>query len=200
MTNGAVAARLVLEGDNMKSVLFSEIVHAPRASGLLGKLSPLAVYGFGAAIAMPLLVLALRSYGPDAPLAAIVLPLLVLLALPLCAGTPGRLEIRTRFDARHMRQTLDGALGTLGYVQSIGAPDRLRYVRATPVSWRIRTQGIHVRVNAHSLEVIGPVPTLRALQAVLGGAPAAPALSGLETVAGGMQISDNAGRVAGMAE
>lgn len=156
----------------MKSVLFSEIVHAPRASGLLGRLSPLAVYGAGAALALPLLVLVLRRYGPGAPLASIVLPLLAVLALPLCAVAPGRLEIRTRFDARHMHSPLDDALGTLGYTRVNASADRIRY--ACGGAWRRRTHDLNVRMGAHTLDITGPIPTLRALQAAL----AAPGLVG----------------------
>ena len=57
--------------------------------------------------------------------------------------------------------------------------------------------------SADALEVTGPIPILRALQAALAGtAPAKePAdLSRRETVAAAIQISDNAERVAGMAE
>ena len=184
----------------MKSVLFSEIVHAPRAAGLLGRRSPLAVYGVGAAIAMPLLVLALRRYAPSLPLATIVLPLLLLLALPLCLGTPGRLEIRTRFDARHLHAILDSTLDALGYVRVHADPDRIRYANGAATSWHRRTQGLSVRVGAHTLDLVGPIPTLRALQAALTGTPTGLAQPSRETVAGAMQISDNAGRVAGMAE
>ncbi|QNA90530.1 hypothetical protein G4G28_22155 [Massilia sp. Dwa41.01b] len=72
----------------MKSVMFSEIVHARRRVKLLGTLSPLTVYGLAVAIGMPLLVLALRSFNPDAPLAAIVLPLLAGLVLPSAPARP----------------------------------------------------------------------------------------------------------------
>ena len=186
----------------MKSVMFSEIVGAPRRVGLRG-LSPLAAYGLTLAIGTPLLVLALRLLDPGAPLAYIVLPVLAGLALPLCTPAPGRLDISTRFEARHLRATLDSALGDLGYAQVCAGPDRIRYATGGR-AWRARS--LSVRVRPHALEVIGPIRTLRALQAALAG-PADAAipvrdtdLSGRETVAAAIQISDNAERVAGMAE
>ncbi len=118
----------------MKSVTFSEIVKAPPA-GLRG-LSPLTAYGLTLAVGMPLLVLALRAFDPDAPLAAIVLPLLAGLALPLGASAPGRLDVGTRFDARHMRATLDASLTALGFHAMSTGPDRIRYLKAGASPWR----------------------------------------------------------------
>ena len=188
----------------MKSVTFSEIVKAPPA-GLRG-LPPLTAYGLTLVIGLPLLVLALRAFDPGAPLAAIVLPLLAGLALPLGASAPGRLDVATRFDARHMRATLDASLSALGFHAMRTEPDRIRYLKAGASLWR--AQSVSVRILPHSLEVVGPIPTLRSLQALLDGSaatPPAPAmqrsdLSNRESVAAAMQISDNAGRVAGMAE
>ena len=195
----------------MKSVMFSEIVHAHRGASGLGGLSPLTAYGLTLAIGMPLLVLVLRALDPGAPLAVIVLPMLAGLALPLWMGTPGRLEVSTRFDAAHMRHTLDETLATLGYVVAASRTGRLRYVNTSAKAWAIGAHAVHIRIHAHTFEVIGPIPTLRALQRALSGEAPAPAaapvakvrrtrLPSRETVAGAMQISDNAERVAGMAE
>ena len=140
-----------------------------------------------------------------APLACIVLPLLAGLALPLGSSAPGRLDVSTRFDAIHMRATLDSSLAALGFASSSAGPDHIRYVRAGTSGWR--AQSVSVRICRHTLEVVGPIPTLRSLQALLAGNadPAALArrrtdLSSRESVAAAMQISDNAERVAGMAE
>lgn len=191
----------------MKSVMFSEIVRTHCGGSMLRSLSPLTAYGLTVAIGMPLLVLALRALDPGAPLAVIVLPMLAGLALPLWAGTPGRLEVNTRFDAIHMRPTLDEVLAALGYVEAGPCAGQVRYLsKAGGGAWRARGQMVNVRIRPHSLDIVGPIPTLRALQQALSGAAAAPAalarnaLPSRETVAGAMQISDNAERVAGMAE
>ncbi len=188
----------------MKSVTFSDIVGAPRFQ--LCGLSPLTAYGLTLAIGMPLLVLALRAFDPNAPLAAIVLPVLAGLALPLGARAPGRLDVGTRFDARHLRITLDASLTALGYHTMSASSDRIRYLKAGASPWRAHS--VSVRIHPHSLEIVGPIPTLRRLQALLTGPAAAPRApvaahadhSLRESVAGITQISDNAGRVAGMAE
>lgn len=153
----------------MKSVMFSEVVPAQRSAGLLRTLSPLAAYGLTVAVGMPLLVLAMHLLDPSAPLAYIVLPVLAGLALPLCASAPGRLEVNTRFEACHMAGTLDTTLAALGYSRAAAAPGLLRYVKTGRPSWRNRAQNVNIRVQAHTLEVIGPVPVLRALQKALAG-------------------------------
>jgi hypothetical protein len=190
----------------MKSVMFSEIVQALRRAGLRG-LPPLTAYALTLAVGMPLLVLALRAAFPAAPLACIVLPMLAGLGLPLCTSAPGRLDVSTRFRARHMRTTLGSTLDAMGFTEACAGPERIRYVKAGASGWR--TQSVSVRIRPNVLEVIGPIPTLRALQGALAGtlATAAPApapqrtdAASLESVAAAMQISDNAKRVAGMAE
>jgi len=153
----------------MKSVMFSEVMPAPRRPGLLRTLSPLTAYGLTLAIGMPLLVVAMHLLDPTAPLAYIVLPLLAGLTLPLCAHAPGRLEVSTRFDACHMASTLDATLDSLGYARGDAAPGLLRYVKTARPTWRNRAHSVNVRVHAHALEVIGPVPVLRALQKALAG-------------------------------
>ena len=185
----------------MKSVTFSEIVGAPLA-GLRG-LSPLTAYGLTLAVGTPLLVLALRALDTEAPLASIVLPVLAGLALPLCISAPGRLDVNTRFDAIHMRARLDVSLAALGFTAASTGGERIRYTRAG--TWRGRS--VSLRIRPHTIEVVGPIPTLRSLQALLAGSadPAAVAarradLSSRESVAAAIQISDNAERVAGMAE
>ena len=153
----------------MKSVMFSEVMPAPRRPCLLRTLSPLTAYGLTLAIGMPLLVVAMHLLAPTAPLAYIVLPVLAGLVLPLCAHAPGRLEVSTRFDACHMASTLDATLDSLGYARGKSAPGLLRYVKTARPTWRNRAHNVNVRVHAHALEVIGPVPVLRALQKALAG-------------------------------
>jgi len=153
----------------MKSVMFSEVVPAQRHAGLLRTLSPLTAYGLTVAIGMPLLVLVMHLFDPTAPLAYIVLPVLAGLALPLCASAPGRLDVNTRFDACHMASTLDTTLASLGYVRADAGAGLLRYVKTARPTWRNRAQNVNIRVHAHALEVIGPIPVLRALQKALAG-------------------------------
>jgi len=151
----------------MKSVTFSEVVRSNTGGGFLHGLSPLTAYGLTLVIGLPLLVVALHLFDPTAPLAAIVLPVLAGLAVPLCISAPGRLDVNTRFDASHMSMTLDSTLASLGYARCEASPGLLRYVKTTRPSWRTRAQTVNVKVHAHALEVIGPIPVLRSLQRAL---------------------------------
>ena len=151
----------------MKAFMFSEVVRSNQGGGWLRGLPPLTAYGLTVAAGMPLLVLALHLFDPTAPLALIVLPVLAGLALPLCVSAPGRLDVNTRFDASHMSMTLDSTLASLGYARCEAGPGLLRYVKTTRSSWRPRAQTVNVKVHAHALEVVGPIPVLRALQRAL---------------------------------
>jgi hypothetical protein len=76
---------------------------------------------------------------------------------------PGRFEMNTRFDARHMISTLDDALTSLGYRRAASESDHIRYFRPRP--WlRGREGAIEVAVTPTALQVVGPVGSLRLLQ------------------------------------
>jgi len=153
----------------MKSVMFSEVMPTTASAGRLRTLSPLTAYGLTVAVGMPLLVIAMHLFDPTAPLAYIVLPVLAGLAVPLCTSVPGRLEVSTRFDASHMSSTLDATLASLGYVRGQADDGLMRYAKPARRGWRNRAQNVNIRVHAHALEVIGPIPVLRAVQRALSG-------------------------------
>jgi hypothetical protein len=84
---------------------------------------------------------------------------------------PGRLDVRTRFQACHLVGTLDDALCKLGYAPAARAPGSLRYRtgdRTGLLAWRApRPADIAITVRAHALEVTGPVSALHALRSQL---------------------------------
>lgn len=150
----------------MKSVTFSEIVRIRerpfflRRSATWRQLFPWAVT---LALGLPLLMLALHAIAPETPLPFIVLPALAGGLMPVAMMGPGRFEMRTRFDAHYMIGTLDEALVSLGYRRSGSGPDRISYFR--PLPWlRGREGAIEVAVQPHTLQVVGPVGSLRLLQ------------------------------------
>ena len=150
----------------MKSVTFSEIVRVRKRVSFLRQIDtwrqslPWALTLLGG---LPLLILALHLIDPDAPLPYIVLPALVGGLLPVCMLGPGRFEMRTRFDAHYMINTLDEALGALGYRRFAADSTSIRYFRPRP--WLSAREGaINVAVREHMLEIIGPVGSLRLLQ------------------------------------
>jgi hypothetical protein len=151
----------------MKSVTFSEVVRANDRSRLLNPVRSwrqLALFGVTLAIGLSLLMLVLHLVKPATPLAWIVLPVLAGGLLPVFAAVPGRFEVSTRFDARHMVGTLDETLGSLGFAPAAHAPGAVRY-RSRDAGWRgWGSAEVAVTVREHALEVVGPIDTLRALQ------------------------------------
>ena len=151
----------------MKSVTFSEIERARdqarHPSPLLSRRSVVTL-GLTLALGLPALMFVFHLLDPTAPLAYIVLPVLLGGLLPTLQALPGRLEVATRFDARHLVGTLDDTLGKLGYVQAERTLDSVRY-RARAARWpQWQNKEIVVAVRSHALEVTGPVAALRALR------------------------------------
>jgi len=151
----------------MKSVTFSEVERVrERTFHLSALLSPrrLATLALTLALGLPALVIAFRLLDPTAPLGYIVVPVLLGGLLPVTRALPGRLEVSTRFDARHLVGTLDETLDRLGYVQAERTPGTVRY-RARTLRWpQWQNKEIVVRVLDRTLEVTGPMPALRALR------------------------------------
>jgi hypothetical protein len=116
------------------------------------------------ALGLPALIFAFHQLDPGAPLPFIVLPVLAGGVAPMLALRPGRFEVSTRFDAQHLVRTLETTLGGLGFERVGQRAGTVRY-RTQGARWMEKE--IAVTVRAHSIEVSGPVPALRALQAQL---------------------------------
>jgi len=150
----------------MKSVTFSEIVRIQQQPAFLRQVCTWRLslpWALTLLAGLPLLVLAMHLIDPDTPLTFIVLPALAGALLPVAMLGPGRFEMRTRFDAHYMLSTLDEAMDGLGYRRSASDSARICYFRPRP--WLRGQEGaITVAVQAHALEVVGPVGSLRLLQ------------------------------------
>lgn len=142
----------------MKSVTFSQVVRvaASPAGGA-------ARFALTLALGLPALIVAFHLLDPSAPLPFIVLPVLAGGVAPMLAVLPGRLELTSRFEARLLARTLDETLGALGYAPVAGSRGAARY--RTGSGWMDKE--VAVTVGAHSIVIVGPVPTLRALQAAM---------------------------------
>lgn len=150
----------------MNSITFSEIVRIRERPFFLGRRATwrqLLPWVLTLALGLPFLTLVLHFIDPGTPLPFIVLPALAGGLLPIAMMGPGRFEMNTRFDARHMINTLDDALTSLGYRRTASDPERISYFRPRP--WlRGREGAIEVAVTPHALQVKGPVGSLRLLQ------------------------------------
>jgi len=151
----------------MKSVTFSDIERAPDKALFLPTL--LSMRGLMVAVTtlglgLPALMMAFHLLDPTAPLGYIVLPVLLGGLLPMMQVLPGRLQVKTRFDACHLVGTLDDAMDKLGYTQAGRAPGTVHY-RARTERWsHWQPKDIAVTVRDHALEVTGPVGALRELR------------------------------------
>jgi hypothetical protein len=151
----------------MKSVTFSEIERIQQDARPLSIVQPgqgLATFALSLALGLPALVIAFHLLDPTAPLSYIVLPILLGIVLPIARALPGRFQVATRFSACHLIGTLDTSLESLGYAPTERGPGTLRYRArgARFAHWKARD--VAVTVRDHTLEVIGPVRTLRALR------------------------------------
>jgi hypothetical protein len=151
----------------MKSVTFSDIEPVQGRSRHLPNLRfvrRLASLALLLALGLPALMIAFHLLDPTAPLAYIVVPVLLGGLLPVTQVLPGQFRVTTRFDACHMVGTLDEALARLGYVQAQRSPGTVRY-RARGARWPSwLNKEIEVTVKPHALEVTGPMPALKALR------------------------------------
>jgi hypothetical protein len=152
----------------MKSVTFSEIERVrkePHRPVSIDAAQRRLLLLISMVLGLPALVIAFHLVDPTAPLAYIVVPVLLGGLLPAVARTlPGRFEVTTRFSACHLVGTLDDAMESLGYAAAERGPGTVRY-RMRPARWTKRQEAdIMVTVRDHLLEVTGPVHTLRALR------------------------------------
>jgi hypothetical protein len=151
----------------MKSVSMSEVVRAHDRARLLFPIQSWRQFGGLAAtlaLGLPAIMFAVHLLNPAAPLAYIVIPVLLGGVLPLAAALPGRFEVRTRFDAQHMVGTLDDTLETLGYAQAGAEAGALRYRARKPGWFHSREREIAVTLRDRRIEIVGPIATLRTLQ------------------------------------
>jgi len=152
----------------MKSVTFSDIERIRKGSYRSVPAVPVQRLMFlllSMTAGLPALVIAFHLIDPTAPLGYIVVPVLLGGLLPTAArNITARFEVTTRFSARHLVGTLDGALLRLGYAADERSPGTVRY-RAETTAWRQWQGGdVTVTVRDHMLEVTGPMRTLRTLR------------------------------------
>jgi hypothetical protein len=145
----------------MKSVTFSEVLPAGPAGPVR---SGVTWFALTLALGLPALMFAFHQLDPGAPLPFIVLPVLAGGVAPMLALRPGRFEVSTRFEAQHLVRSLETTLGELGF-ERVGQRAGTVHYRTQGARWLEKE--IAVTVRAHSIEVSGPVPALRALQAQL---------------------------------
>ena len=115
-------------------------------------------------IGLACIALLFMAIDPSAPVAYIIVPILLGGLAPVFAALPAQFEVVTRFHAHHFLKTLDQAIVSLGYKAELPAPGRARrYSRSTGLlNWK--EHAIDVTVSEHAITIDGPIFTLRMLQ------------------------------------
>lgn len=151
----------------MKNVTCSRVVRLRHGSGVVHAVGPMRqmmMLGLTLAIGVPAIIFTFHLLDPGAPLGYIVFAVLAGSFAPVMAMLPARLEVESRFEARHLVGTLDDSLGALGYAQASRASSAVQYCTRQP-QWRaFGANDIAVTVSDHRLEIVGPFSTLCALK------------------------------------
>jgi hypothetical protein len=149
----------------MKSVTLSEVVrdgsHPLYSAAALRRAM---LFGLVLSLGLAAIVVAFRLLDPGAPLGLIAGPVLLGGLLPVLTANAGRFEVQTRFDARHLVGTLDGALDGLGYAPAERAAGTVRYRPSGLGFLAWNRPEITITVRDHALDIVGPFDTLCMLQ------------------------------------
>lgn len=151
----------------MKSVSLSQVV---RSHDSFRFFCPLQSWSQFLSLAVTLcagltgIALLFMAIDPTAPMAYIIVPILLGGLAPVFAALPGQFKVITRFDAHYFLKTLDQTIASMGYSAELPVAGRTRrYCRGTGLfNWKEHV--IAVTVTEHAINVDGPIFTLRMLQ------------------------------------
>ena len=115
-------------------------------------------------VGLTCIALLFMAIDPTAPMAYIIVPILLGGLAPVFAALPGQFEVATRFHAQYFLKTLDQTIVSMGYSAQLPATGRThRYSRSTSLfNWK--EHAIVVTVSEHAITIDGPIFTLRMLQ------------------------------------
>lgn len=156
----------------MKSVSLSQVVRSHDSFRFLCPIqswSQLISLALTLAVGLTCIAMLFMAIDPGAPLAYIVIPVLLGGLAPVFAALPARFEVFTRFHASYFLKTLDETILSMGYTPTESAVERTRCYRPLTGLFRWKEHAIAVTVNDHAITVGGPVVALRLLQHKLTG-------------------------------
>jgi hypothetical protein len=152
---------------NMKSVSMSEVVRSHDAFRFLCPIqswSQLASLALTLSVGLALIATLFMALDPTAPVACIIIPVLLGGLAPVFAALPARFEVVTRFQAQHFLKTLDQAVVSMGYAPDETQSEQTRQYRPCARLFRWKENAIAVSVTEHAVTIAGPVFALRLLQ------------------------------------
>lgn len=151
----------------MKSVSLSQVVRSHDSFRFLCPIqswSQLTSFALTLAVGLTCIAMLFMALDPTAPLAYIVIPVLLGGLAPVFAALPARFEVFTRFHAHHFVKTLDETILSMGYTPTESPAERTRCYRPQTGLFRWKEHAIAVTINEHAITVGGPVFALRLLQ------------------------------------
>jgi hypothetical protein len=151
----------------MKSVSLSQVVRSHDSFRFLCPIqswSQLISVALTLAVGLTCIATLFMALDPTAPMAYIVIPVLMGGLAPVFAALPARFEVFTRFHAHHFVKTLEETILAMGYAPIESAAERTRCYRPQTGLFRWKEHAIAVTVNEHAITVGGPVLALRLLQ------------------------------------
>jgi hypothetical protein len=151
----------------MKSVSLSQVVRSHDSYRFLCPIqswNQLLSLALTMAIGLTLIAMLFMAIDPTAPVAYIVIPVLLGGMAPVFAALPARFEVVTRFHAHYFLKTLDETILSMGYATTKSAAEPTRQYRPQATLLRWKENAITVTVNEHVITVGGPIFALRQLQ------------------------------------
>lgn len=158
----------------MKSVTLSQVVRSQQSYRLANRVQSwreLAALALTLSVGLVGIALLLMTLDPGAPLAWIIVPVLLGGTVPLFAALPGQFDVLTRFDAAHFLNNVEANLQAMGYAvdQAASAHDgRCRCYRRRAHLFHWKESTLTLSVHDHAITIAGPMPALRQLQHRLG--------------------------------
>lgn len=115
------------------------------------------------------IALLFMALDPGAPMAYVVVPVLLGGLAPVFAALPGQFQVVTRFHAQHFVRTLETTILSMGYAPAAAQPDGGRRYSRNAGLFRWNENAIAITVTDHAITVGGPMFALRMLQQKLAG-------------------------------
>lgn len=151
----------------MKSVSLTQVVRSHESYRFLCPIqswSQLVSLALTLTIGLALIAMLFMALDPTAPVAYILIPVLMGGMAPVFAALPARFEVVTRFQAHHFLKTLDETILSMGYAAAGSETERSRRYLPQARLFRWKESAIAVTVTEHAITVGGPVFVLRMLQ------------------------------------
>jgi hypothetical protein len=151
----------------MKSVSLSQVVRSHDSFRFLCPIQSWSQFisvALTLAVGLTCIAALFMALDPTAPVAYIVIPVLMGGLAPVFAALPARFEVSTRFHAQHFVKTLDETIRAMGYTPADSEAGRTRCYRPHTGLFRWKEHAIAVTVTEHAITVGGPVFALRLLQ------------------------------------